>query len=501
MTRDKKRKDRKSGDITPQKTGLKQQKLSSFVTQSKSKVNEEIGSQAEGIMDVSGQHSWDSGEESTGEDIVNQTNNERHSTVLRDIMSNIDRKLSTLKPMQDDITEMKQAFKDVTEALEFSEARLKEAYAAIMKAQKENIALKSEVETLNYQSQILLKKINDLEDYSRRENIIISGVRESRGENCFHIVKDILSNIEMENVVLQRCHRLGRPTRERTRDIIIRLLNYQDVIVILQRRKHLPNGIYANEDFSPQTRRRINTLRPVFKEARKIDKNSKIIGDRMFYKNKEFTTRNISSIDINTSKIAEKTDGPTLAFASRFSGFSNLFPNPVEIEGKVYPSTEHYYQYQKCLAAGDHETASEVLLSPEPEDAMAIGQRVRRTNKWYQNEGKELMKKALRAKFREGKMKQKFIATGRVVIVEATRNQTWGTGVPFTSNDVLNPRSFSGQNLMGVSLMEVRSELVASVDSNLDLSKEPLAANNLNTIFMKTQQTPLSVTKQTPLSV
>ena len=81
-----------------------------------------------------------------------------HSTILRDIMSNIDKKLSTLKPMQDDITEMKRAFKGVTEALEFSEARLKEAYATIMKAQKENIALKSEVETLNYRSQILLKE-------------------------------------------------------------------------------------------------------------------------------------------------------------------------------------------------------------------------------------------------------------------------------------------------------------------------------------------------------
>ena len=63
MTHDKKRKDRKSGDITPQKTGLKQQKLSGYVTQSKSKMNEEIGSQAEGIMDVSRQHIWDSGEE------------------------------------------------------------------------------------------------------------------------------------------------------------------------------------------------------------------------------------------------------------------------------------------------------------------------------------------------------------------------------------------------------------------------------------------------------
>ena len=161
-------------------------------------------------------------------------------------------------------------------------------------------------------------------------------------------------------------------------------------------------------------------------------------------------------------KVSEKTDNATIGFASRYRPFSNLHPANIEIEGATYPSTEPFYQYRKCLSTGDHEAAAEVLLAQEPEDAMAAGSRVRQTEHWYKKEGKQIMKVAVRAKFSKDFLRKKLIATGLSVLVESTRNTVWGTGIPFTSNDALNPKAFFGQNLQGVVLMEVRQELATA---------------------------------------
>ena len=117
--------------------------------------------------------------------------------------------------------------------------------------------------------------------------------------------------------------------------------------MVLQRRMKLPQGIYINEDVCAKTSR-INTLRPVYKEAKKLDRNTKMMKCRIIFKGKEYTIQNIHSINLNTKTISEKSDHPTIAFSSRFTPFSNLHPFKIEIDGKQFPSTEHYYQYKKC---------------------------------------------------------------------------------------------------------------------------------------------------------
>ena len=118
---------------------------------------------------------------------------------------------------------------------------------------------------------------------------------------------------------------------------------------------------------------------------------------------------------------------------------SNLFPQPIEVGDKTYASTEHYYQYQKCLSAGDVNAAAQVLLAQQPEDAMAAGKAVKKQREWIKKEGKALMKKAVKSKFSSESMKVMLRSTGKRKIVEATRNPYWGIGEPFTSLNVLNP--------------------------------------------------------------
>ena len=111
------------------------------------------------------------------------------------------------------------------------------------------------------------------------------------------------------------------------------------------------------------------------------------------------------------------------------------------------------------MSAGNTEAAAAVLLTKQPEDAMAAGRCVRQATDWTMKEGKAIMKKVLQIKFSSGTMKTKLMSTGKRLLVEATRHPCWGIGQPFTSHNVLNPETHKGHSLLGNLLMEIREEL------------------------------------------
>lgn len=395
-------------------------------------------------------------------------NDNAMQTCDSDLMGEINKKLSCLTIMSNDMRILKDSVQEVVSAIKFCAKKLEEAEVRIKDLTLENNSLDERVDILTHQNTLLNRKLSMLEDYSRKENFILSGVKETQNENCFNVVRELLECIGGENIIIQRCHRLGKQFPGKQRDIIVRLLHYQDLVMVLHRRMKLPQGIYINEDVCAATRRKINTLRPVYKEAKKIDRSAKMMKDRIIFKGKEYTVQNIHAINLNTKTISEKTDQVTIAFASRFTPFSNLYPYQIEIDGKLYPSTEHYYQYKKCQSAGAKLAAAEVMLAQEPEDAMFAGAKVKPNMQWYQTDGKQIMKKAVQVKFSSPSMQQKLRSTGKCVLVEATRNTIWGTGVPFTNDQALNPRAFKGQNLLGTILMELRDKqpIISPVKTN-----------------------------------
>ena len=308
----------------------------------------------------------------------------------------------------------------------------------------------------------MLERVVEQENYSRRENIVISGLAENRGENCLFVVQEFFTHIGFEHIFIQRCHRKGARRQEGGRDMIVRLLHYPEKMMILRSRARYPRGVYINEDFSAETNRKINVLRPVFKEAKRIDSTTSMHKDKVYFKNKEYSVKNIKSINLDTSKLSEKHTKDVFAFAGRFSPLSNHYPQPIEVDSLTYASSEHYYQHQKCLSSGDQKAAAAVLLAAEPEDAMAAGSAVNQTPEWTKDEGLKIMEKAIRAKFNCEHMKAKLKLTGTRHLVEATRNKLWGIGQPFTSPNVLQPETYSGQNLLGKLLMKLRDDLLKS---------------------------------------
>jgi ribA/ribD-fused uncharacterized protein len=131
-------------------------------------------------------------------------------------------------------------------------------------------------------------------------------------------------------------------------------------------------------------------------------------------------------------------------------GFSNFSPHPIEIGGKTWPTSEHYFQAQKFAGAPDEE---EIRQAASPMIAARMGRSRKRPLRVDWEEVKDrIMHEAVLAKFTQhADLRAILLATGDAEIVEHTANDRyWGDG-----------GDGRGRNRLGQILMQVRDELRA----------------------------------------
>jgi N-glycosidase YbiA len=131
-----------------------------------------------------------------------------------------------------------------------------------------------------------------------------------------------------------------------------------------------------------------------------------------------------------------------------YGEFSNFSNHPIEINGRVYPTVEHFYQAMKFR---DFEYAEKIRRASSPMEAKRLGRTRKLTvrDDWEQNKV-DVMRQAIREKFRlNTQLRDILLSTGDEELIEAAPyDEFWGSG-----------RTGEGQNWLGRILMEVRSEL------------------------------------------
>jgi len=139
-----------------------------------------------------------------------------------------------------------------------------------------------------------------------------------------------------------------------------------------------------------------------------------------------------------------RTSGP-------FGEFSNFFRAPIELFGKVWPTSEHLFQAAKFFHT-DPEWAEAIRLAPSPGECAVMGRD--RSHKmidpaWWDSVGRlEMMRHALLLKFTSHPRLMSLLkSTGDRLLVEHTEKDSyWGDG-----------GDGSGENMLGRMLMEFRS--------------------------------------------
>lgn len=135
------------------------------------------------------------------------------------------------------------------------------------------------------------------------------------------------------------------------------------------------------------------------------------------------------------------------------NGFlSNLFDAPIEIDGSIWPTSEHYYQAMKHV---DPVVIEKVRRQKKALNSKFVARKAcKRLNRWPSDEHKlSSMRKAIKAKFDQHTiLRGKLLKTRPLDIVEdSPKDSFWGCG-----SDNL------GKNMMGVLLMELRQSYVGS---------------------------------------
>jgi N-glycosidase YbiA len=128
--------------------------------------------------------------------------------------------------------------------------------------------------------------------------------------------------------------------------------------------------------------------------------------------------------------------------------FSNFSPHGFTLDGKYWPTSEHYFQAQKFAGLPDEE---EIRLAPTPMKAADRGrERKRPLRADWETVKEDVMRRALRAKFTtHAALRETLLSTGDACLVEnAPGDFYWGIG-----------KDGTGRNRLGHLLMELRDEL------------------------------------------
>lgn len=132
-------------------------------------------------------------------------------------------------------------------------------------------------------------------------------------------------------------------------------------------------------------------------------------------------------------------------FKGEYRFLSNFHFVNVEMDGEIYPTTEHAYQAAKTLSEAERRAIREVK---KPGDARKLGQLVKMRDDWEEIKF-DVMLDLTRKKFQDTELARRLLATGDAELVEGN---TWGDSCWGVCNGV-------GTNWLGKILMQVRNEI------------------------------------------
>ena len=159
------------------------------------------------------------------------------------------------------------------------EAVIEKLQEAVCQPLKREIAtMKQIIEAKDKEIKELEEKIDNLEQYSRRNSLRLHGIAEKESENLIDEIPALLNKelqfpAPMKRADICRIHRLGpRSSQGQPRPIIVKMVSYQARSKVFSARSKLKNSssrLFINEDLT-------RTRSQLFYKARQLKREKKI---------------------------------------------------------------------------------------------------------------------------------------------------------------------------------------------------------------------------------
>lgn len=397
-------------------------------------------------------------------------------TKLNDIFTGIDSKLDNLttniKKLTDDdvVADIKQA----AEASKLAVQMVTESLASVQKMEKQVNRLTYNYNMLKNENTALKSQIVQNDNYGRRNNLVLRGIKETADENCKDVIlaflkeKLDLADTFTSSVKFERCHRMGKKQQNWSRPIIVRFSFFSDRQIVWKNRHKLSKTPYnLHENFCNQTEYDRKKLYPIYRAAKLIPKYSQkitMIADRLVVDSVSYDVNTIGKLpdDIHPKNYTRKSNENTLVFGgalSEYDSFSNWSPSKINYDNMDYSCVEQAYMYAKAKANGDDTAAEAVMFTDDPREIKRIGSSIA-INKEWENKRTGIMLKIVRAKFTQNEaLKTELLASRGKKLGETGKDTVYAIGLPLTDRNVLNSSNWNGECQLGKILETIRDEL------------------------------------------
>jgi len=372
---------------------------------------------------------------------------------------------SKLDAIEGKVQKMEKSLEEYRTSLEFTQGQLSDVCEEVLglKDKIQDISgLEYQIEMLKVKNAELEQKAIQSEAYSRRENVVVDGLKESVHENSTNVAQELFKQLGLGPFPLQRCHRLGRynDQQRRPRRMIIRFLNSSDKQSVMENRHKLKGSdTYINDDYPIEIEKKRGALRPVLRYVKQMEDKATLVQDKIRFKGKLYSADSVQQIPINMSGLGIKETDTHVIFAGQFTPLSNFYYCNMECENMKFASSEHLFQFKRSTALGNQDIARRVLSAPTPLDAMIIGREVIADEHWTLTEGVQLMTDVVKLKMAQvPQLAQALKAHAGKTFAEATSNIIWGTGVPLSSPAATNTTQWKGKNLLGIIYQKLSSK-------------------------------------------
>jgi len=142
--------------------------------------------------------------------------------------------------------------------------------------------------------------------------------------------------------------------------------------------------------------------------------------------------------------------------------FSQWYASPFTVDGRLYPTAEHWMMAGKARLFGDDAAFEDIFGAGSPSVAKKIGRRVKGfDDATWKAHRRAIVTEGNRHKFgQHPELAEYLVGTGDAVLVEASPyDRIWGIGLKRDDHRAADPGTWRGENLLGFALMDVRAEL------------------------------------------
>ena len=347
----------------------------------------------------------------------------------------------------------------------------------LINTKEENVRLKRECERVLEENNKLRSQLVKIENMLLDNNVILHGIREDPWElesNRLEKVTNAISrtiddddpDVQLataRKMRIKSAKRVGLYSAKCNRPISVCFERYCDAEYVLWNKKYLPQGIFADKEYTEETENNRRILHPILRAAHANENykgKCKMDGDILVLKGLSYTVNNLHKLppELNEFSVSSKSDSKSVCFFGELNAFSNFNSAKFSIDGIEFHSSEQYIQYVKVRYFKDTSTATEILNTNTALQCKELSRAIRNFIPDHWNaDAKDQCYPGIEAKFLQNEDHMKLLLeTGDKKIAEASYDNVWGTGIPLQVSNCLRQNEWGQIGILGDILMEIR---------------------------------------------